>query len=60
LVKLTATADRVVDLALHGALPTALAAASRQISKRNFDYWLYVAGTGIGVALVLALVVLWR
>ena len=60
LVKLTATADRVADLALHGALPAALAAASRQISKRNFDYWLYVAGTGIGVALVLALVVLWR
>jgi len=60
LAKLIASADRIVDLALHGALPTALAAASRQISKRNFDYWLYVAGTGVGVALALALVVLWR
>lgn len=54
-----ATIERAVDLWLHDWVPEVFRSASRTLSRRSFEYYLYVAGVGLGVVLIL-LAWLWR
>lgn len=48
--------DHIVDIALHDGLTEAVRRVSQAVSAKNFDYYLYVAGVGVGALLVLALI----
>lgn len=56
---LVASIERAVDLWLHDWVPEVFRSASRTLSRRSFEYYLYVAGIGLGVVLIL-LAWLWR
>ncbi|MEZ0319833.1 MAG: proton-conducting transporter membrane subunit [Pyrobaculum sp.] len=49
-------ADHAVDIALHDGFTEAVRRASRAVSARNFDYYIYVGGVGVGVLLLLVLI----
>ncbi|RFA97686.1 proton-conducting transporter transmembrane domain-containing protein [Pyrobaculum aerophilum] len=57
ITQLIASVDKAVDLFLHDLVPTLTRHASMQISKRSFDYFLYVLGVGSAVILALVLLV---
>ncbi|MGC9049794.1 proton-conducting transporter membrane subunit [Pyrobaculum sp.] len=53
LASTVAALDKSIDLALHRLLPTAVKTASLQVARRNFEFYLYVAGVGVGALLVI-------
>ncbi|ABP51825.1 proton-conducting transporter membrane subunit [Pyrobaculum arsenaticum] len=58
LASLVAVVDLIFDMLLHDFVPALVQSASAQLSRRSFDYYLYVAGVGAGIILALA-VLLW-
>ena len=54
LASVVAVVDLIFDMLLHDFVPVLVQSASAQLSKRSFDFYLYVVGVGAGIILAIA------